>query len=120
MEKKKYRGIGLRGMKQLPEEGFPLPTFRMKAGMLEITFGRTKEHVAMQTGVQDIEGLSDIEKEILLFIQQQGALSKGEVVAKFGLNDKAVQRRLAGLVEKRLLVMAGSKKGAKYSVVKQS
>ncbi len=29
------RGIGLRNMKHLPEEGFPLPTFKMKAGKLE-------------------------------------------------------------------------------------
>jgi predicted HTH transcriptional regulator len=44
------RGVGLRKLKHLPEEGFPLPTLKMRADSLEITFGRTKDFIAKQAG----------------------------------------------------------------------
>lgn len=111
------RGIGLRNMKQLPEEGFPLPTFRMKAGMLEVTFGRTKEYIEKRAGLNSIESLSDEEKNIYLYIQTKREVSRGDVVTEFGLNDKTAQRRLAKLIEKNLLIMSGDRKGAKYRAV---
>jgi ATP-dependent DNA helicase RecG len=110
------RGIGLRNMKHLPEEGFPLPAFEMKAGMLEITFGRTKEFIAKKAGLKNLNKLSDEDKNGYLFIQQKGELSRGEFASEFGLNDKAAQRRLAKLVEMKLIVMTGDKKGARYKV----
>lgn len=108
------RGIGLRNMKHLPEEGFPLPTFRMKAGMLEITFGRTKEYIVKKAGLKASVDISDEEKAVYLFIQKQGEVSRGDIVAEFGLNDKTAQRRLAKLMEKKLVTMTGDRKGARY------
>jgi ATP-dependent DNA helicase RecG len=110
------RGIGLRNMKRLPQEGFPLPAFEMKAGMLEITFGRTKEFIAKKAGLKNLSKLSEEDKNGYLFIQQKGELSRGEFASKFSLNDKAAQRRLAKLVEMKLIVMTGDKKGARYKV----
>ncbi|MBL7823685.1 MAG: hypothetical protein JNK69_09770 [Saprospiraceae bacterium] len=112
------RGIGLRNMKHLPEEGFPLPTFRMKAGMLEITFGRTKAYIAKKAGLKNMEELSEEEKQLYLYIQKQGEVSRGDIVAEFGLTDKTAQRRLGKLMEKKLVVMTGDRKGAKYGTAK--
>jgi ATP-dependent DNA helicase RecG len=112
------RGIGLRNMKHLPEDGFPLPTFRMKAGMLEITFGRTNEFIAEKAGLIDVTKLTDEDKAGLLFIQQKDEVSKGEFAAEFGLNDKAAQRRLAKLVGLNLIEMTGSKRGSRYRAIK--
>ena len=60
------RGIGLRNMKLLPEKGFPLPTFNLKTGMLEVTFGRTKEYLAQQTGIKNLKQLTEEGKEAVL------------------------------------------------------
>ena len=108
------RGIGLRNMKHLPEKGFPLPTFRMKAGMLEVTFGRTKEYIAKVAGLKDINLMTEDDKEALLFIQKKGEVSRSEFAAEFDLNDKTAQRRLGSLIKKKLIVMIGDRKGARY------
>ena len=118
MKLAEQRGIGLRNMRQLPNVGFPLPTFRLKAGMLEITFGRTKNYIATKAGLKNIESLSEEDKQVYLFIQKQGDVSRGDIVAEFGLNDKTAQRRLARLMEKHLLVMTGDRKGARYKANK--
>jgi ATP-dependent DNA helicase RecG len=108
------RGIGLRNMKQLPDEGFPLPTFRMKAGMLEVTFGRTKEFLSKRAGVKNAKQLTEQDKDALLFIQKKGEVSRSEFANEFNMTDKTAQRRLAKLVEMKLVVMTGDRKGARY------
>lgn len=112
------RGIGLRSMRHLPEEGFPLPTFKLKAGMLEISFGRTKDYVAEKAGLQDITKLTEEDKAGLLFIQQKGEVSRGEFVAEFGLSDKTAQRRLVKLIEMKLIERNGTRKFARYKTIK--
>jgi len=111
------RGIGLRNMKHLPEEGFPLPSFTLKAGMVEITFGRTKNYIAEKAGLKDTTTLTDDIRDVFLFIQQRDEVSRSEIVTKFGFNEKTAQRRLAKLIELNLVVMTGSRKGAKYKAV---
>jgi ATP-dependent DNA helicase RecG len=108
------RGIGLRNMKHLPADGFPLPTFTLKAGMLEITFGRTKNYIAEKAGLNNINALTDDIKDVFLFIQQRGEVSRSEIVTEFGFNEKTAQRRLAKLIELNLVEMIGKKKGARY------
>jgi ATP-dependent DNA helicase RecG len=105
------RGIGLRGMKDLPEAGFPLPSFRMKAGALEIIFGRTRNFIAKQGNVKN---LTEENKLAYLFIQKKGEVSRGEFATEFAINDKTAQRRLAKLVDLKLVVMSGDKRGARY------
>ncbi|MEW6211398.1 MAG: ATP-binding protein [Acidobacteriota bacterium] len=105
------RGVGLRKLKQLPDEGFPLPTLKMKAGMLEITFGRTKEFIAKQAGISSI---TKTEEEGLLFIQQKREVSRSEFAKHFGLTDKTAQRRLADLVRKGLVKTRGRAKATVY------
>lgn len=105
------RGVGLRKLKHLPEEGFPLPTLGMRAGMLEITFGRTKEFIAKQAGVSDI---SKAEEEGLLFVQQKVAVSRSDFARHFGITDKTAVRRLASLVRKGLVETRGKAKATVY------
>jgi ATP-dependent DNA helicase RecG len=110
------RGMGLRNMKHLPEEGFPLPTFRMKAGMLEITFGRTKEFMAERAGMKRPEELTESDKEVLLYIQQRGEISSGELASGLKINPKSAQRLLNKLVAMNLLSKSGTKRGTRFSV----
>lgn len=105
------RGIGLRKLKQLPDKGFPLPKIRMKAGMLEITFARTKEFIAKQAGVRS---LTEAEKESLIFIQRRGEVSRSEFAEHFNLTDKTAQRRLADLVKKGIIEARGKAKATVY------
>jgi ATP-dependent DNA helicase RecG len=105
------RGVGLRKLKHLPEEGFPLPTLSMRGGMLEITFGRTKEFIAKQAGVRDI---SEAEEAGLLFVEQRGEVSRSEFARHFGITDKTAVRRLAGLIKKGLVETKGKAKATVY------
>lgn len=105
------RGIGLRNMKHLPEEGFPLPTFRMKAGMLEVTFGRTKAHLGQKSGLKNLD---EDDKAAILFIQSKGAVSRSEFAEHFNLNIKASQRLLGKLKDAGFLRVIGGGKYTKY------
>lgn len=109
------RGIGLRNMKHLPEEGFPLPSFTLKAGMLEITFGRTKEYIAEKVG---LDNLDENDKSAILFIQTKGAVSRSEFAEHFGLNIKTAQRQLIKLKEAGVLKITGAGKYTKYEFSK--
>lgn len=112
------RGIGLRNMKQLPDKGFPLPTFNLKTGMLEVTFGRTKEYLAQRTGLKNLKQLTEEDKEVVLFIQKKGEVSRGELAAEFELNDKTAQRRLGSLVKRKLIAVRGKGKATVYVAAK--
>jgi ATP-dependent DNA helicase RecG len=109
------RGVGLRKLKHLPEEGFPLPTLRMRAGTLEITFGRTKEFIAKRAGISNI---TTAENEGLLFIQQKGVVSNSQYAAHMGLNPKAAQRQLNKLVDYGVVTKEGEKRGTRFKAVK--
>ena len=111
------RGVGLRKLKHLPEDGFPLPNLRMRAGLLEITFGRTKEFIAKQAGVSEI---TDEEKRGLLFIQQKGSVSNSDYAQHMEVNHKAAQRQLNKFVEYGLVVREGEKRWTRYSFLPQS
>jgi ATP-dependent DNA helicase RecG len=105
------RGIGLRNMKHLPEEGFPLPAFRLKAGMLEVTFGRTPTYLAHKAG---LDHLDEEDKAAILFIQRKGAVSRSEFAEHFTLNPKTAQRQLSKLRDAGLLRVVGGGKYTKY------
>jgi ATP-dependent DNA helicase RecG len=109
------RGIGLRNMKQLNELGFPLPTFDLKAGMLQVTFGRTKEFIAEAKGV-DSSKLSQEDKDGLLFIQENSEVSVSDYATHFNLEVKTANRRLRNLVNKGLVIQTGEKKGTRYKL----
>lgn len=109
------RGVGLRKLKHLPEEGFPLPILRMRAGTLEITFGRTKGFIARRAGLSSI---TTAEKEGLLFVQQKGIVSNSEYAAHMNLNPKAAQRQLNRLVEYGLVTKEGEKRGTRFRAPK--
>ena len=111
------RGIGLRNMKQLPDKGFPLPTFNLKTGMLEVTFGRTKDFFAESKGI-DSSKLSQEDKDGLLFIQKNEPVAVKDYAKHFGLTDKTAQRRIAKLNEKGLLVREGDNRWIKYRLKK--
>lgn len=109
------RGVGLRKLKHLPQEGFPLPTLRMRAGALEITFGRTREFIAKQAGISKI---TTVEEKGLLFIQQKGVVSNSQYAAYMGLNPKAAQRQLNRLVEYGVVTKEGEKRGTRFKTVR--
>ncbi|MFN8319202.1 MAG: ATP-binding protein [Saprospiraceae bacterium] len=105
------RGIGLRNMKHLPDEGFPLPTFRMKAGMLEVTFGRTPTYLAQKAGLKHLD---EADRAAVLFIQSKGTVSRSEFAQHFDLNPKTAQRQLSKLKDAGLLRVIGAGKYTKY------
>lgn len=104
------RGFGFSRMKGLPERGFPLPFVEMKHGKLEITFARTKEFISQRVG----ENLTDQDQEALLFIQREGEVSTGKFARHFGLTSKTAQRRLAKLVDLRLVKTKGQARSTVY------
>lgn len=112
------RGIGLRNMKHLPKEGFPLPTFRLKTGMLEITLGRTKDYIAEKAGLKDASKLTEDDKQHVLYIQQKGSISRSEFAEHFQLNIKTAQRQLLRFKELGFLVVIGSGKYTRYEYKK--
>lgn len=114
MKLAEQRGIGLRNMKHLPDEGFPLPTFRLKAGLIEITFGRTKDYMAKKAGFKNLNQLTEVDKAALLFIQKKGEVSRSEFAAEFNLTDKTAQRRLGNLVDRNLVTVRGKAKATVY------
>jgi predicted HTH transcriptional regulator len=98
-------------MKHLPEVGFPLPTFRMKAGMLEVTFGRTPTYLAQKAGLKQLD---EVDRTAILFIQSKGAVSRSEFAQHFELNPKTAQRQLSKLRDAGLLKVVGAGKYTKY------
>ena len=58
--------------------------------------------------------MTETDKEALLFIQKKGEVSRGEFAAEFNLTDKTAQRRLAKLIEMKVVTMKGDRKGARY------
>ena len=64
--------------------------------------------------IKNLNKLTEEDKQGYLFIQQKGEVSRGEFAVELGLNDKTAQRRLARLVELKLVTMTGDKRGARY------
>ena len=115
MELAEQRGIGLKNMGQLNKRGFPLPSFDLKAGMLQVTFGRTKDFIAEVKGV-DSSSLSQEDKNGLLFIQENKEISVSDYASHFTLEPKTANRRLKNLVEKGLVSQTGEKRGTRYKL----
>lgn len=109
------RGIGLKNMGQLNELGFPLPSFDLKAGMLQVTFGRTKDFIAKVKGV-DSSSLSQEDKDGLFFIQENKEISVSDYASHFSLEPKTANRRLKKLVEKGLVSQTGERRGTRYKL----
>ncbi len=105
------RGVGLRKLKHLPEDGFPLPTLRMRAGLLEITFGRTTEFITKQSRLSEI---TEEEKRGFLLLQQKGVVSNSEYAEYMKINYKAAQRQLNKFVDYGLAVREGENRWTKY------
>jgi ATP-dependent DNA helicase RecG len=109
------RGIGLRNMKQLTNLGFPLPIFDLKAGMIQLTFGRTKDFIANVKGI-DSNKLSQEDKDGLLFIQKNQEISVSDYATHLNLEIKTANRRLKKLIDNGLIIKIGEKKGTKYKL----
>lgn len=109
------RGIGLRNMKQLPQSGFPLPTFNMRGDILEIVFMRDASLIPEQKGIS-AEGLTQQDREGLFFIQTNEPISVKDYAVHFGLTAKTAQRRIAGLFDKGLLTKEGENRWVKYRI----
>lgn len=107
------RGIGLKSMKILNDFGFPLPTFDLKAGMLQVTFGRTKEFLAEIKGV-DSSLLTEEDKNGLIFIQERKQISVSDYASYFDITLKTAGRRLKKFIDLGLIVRTGAMKGTKY------
>jgi len=107
------RGIGLRNMKELINLDFPMPTFELKAGMLQLTFGRTKDFIAEMKGIDSSE-LSKEDKDGLLFIQKKKVVSVSDYAEHFDLKIKTANRHLKTLIDKDLIIKFGDKRGTKY------
>lgn len=111
------RGIGLRNMKQLPNYGFPLPTFNMKGNILEIIFVRDSSLIPELKGINS-EGLTQEDRDGLFFIQQNEPITVRDYADNFDLSEKTAQRRIAGLYEKGLLERLGNNRWVRYSIKK--
>ena len=112
MKLAEQRGIGLRNMRQLPQRGYPLPVFVMRAGALQVTFGRIQDVVSPTIGGD--KKLSQEDQTGLLFIQERGEVTVGEYAAHLKILPKTAQRHLARLVDKGIITTIGSKRWTKY------
>jgi ATP-dependent DNA helicase RecG len=108
------RGIGLKNMGQLS----PKPSFDLKAGMLQVTIGRTKDFIAESKGF-DSSLLSYEDKNGLLFIEQNSLITVNDYAKEFGLSAKVAQRRLADLIEKGIIERIGERRWAKYKLTEK-
>ncbi len=111
------RGIGLRNMKRLPENGFPLPIFNLKGNILEIVFARDASLIPEMKGI-DTTNFTQEDRDGLFFIQQNEPLAVKDYAKHFGLSDKTAQRRIAGLFDKGLLEKEGDNRWIKYRIKK--
>ncbi len=114
MKLAEQRGMGLRNMRSLPQQGFPLPIFDNKAGSLQITFGRTKKFIATNAGLNKESNEDD--NDLLLFMQTQSEISVADYANYSGINTKTVQRRLAKLVDLGLVETIGGRRWTKYKL----
>lgn len=111
------RGIGLRNMKRLLHDGFPLPTFNMKGNILEIVFARDASLIPELKGA-NTEGLTQEDRDGLFFIQQNEPIAVKDYAKHFNLTEKTAQRRIAVLLEKGLLEKEGNNRWVKYKIMK--
>ncbi len=118
MELAEQRGIGMRDMKQLPDKGFLLPDFKLKSGLLEVTFGRTKAFMAKKAGLKNTNLLTEIDKKTLLHIQKTDSVSVSEYAGAFDLNIRTATRQLTKMVQKNLIAKQGIGKATRYFVRK--
>lgn len=101
------RGVGLRTMKLLPEQGFPLPTFEMQAGNLVVTFARTR------TGLGK-SGMSETEYKEWLYIQSHEPVTRAQFAKEFGLPSKTAQNHLSRLIDMGMVFTRGKGKAIRY------
>ncbi len=109
------RGIGLKNMGKLS----PKPLFDLKAGMLQVTFSRTKDFIAESKGV-DSNSLSQEDKDGLLFIEENGVITVNDYAKEFNIPAKTAQRRLVNLIEKGIVERSGERRWAKYKVTEKN
>lgn len=109
------RGIGLRNMKKLSEQDLPLPSFSLKAGILQVIFGRTKDFIADVKGV-DSSKLTNQDIEGLVYIQSRREISVSDYASKFNIGIKTANRILKKLSDLGLIIKYGEKKGTKYKL----
>jgi len=111
------RGIGLRSMESLSDEGFPLPVRNLIGNVLEIAFARTSDALP-QIITDDVANLSNQDKLGIQYIQANEPITAGDYAEQFSITNKTAQRRLSDLVDKNLLIKVGERRWTKYRIQK--
>jgi ATP-dependent DNA helicase RecG len=114
MKLAEQRGIGLRNMKTLPQQGFPQPVFRSNHGMLEVIFARSKNAIIVNPDIDN--ELTEEDKEGIIFLQGRDQVTAGEYAAFLGISAKTAQRHLARLVELGEVEIMGVGRWTKYKL----
>ena len=100
-------------MAELPDKGFPLPSFHLKAGILQLTFSRNPNFIALNPAID--KKLTDEDRKIILFVQKEKEISVSELAAYLNVNIKYAQRRLNTLVQLKLVKAVGANRWRRYT-----
>lgn len=107
MKLAEQRGKGISTMKQLPSQGFPLPTFEMQAGNLVVTFTRTPSALGKV-------GMSEQEYKEWLYIQANEPVTRSQFAKHFSLPPKTATNHLNRLIDLKVVFSKGKGKATRY------
>jgi predicted HTH transcriptional regulator len=106
------RGLGMKELKSLKEEGNP-PDFKLDNDIFTTIIYRSKKAM---TKPEDAANLT--EEGVKAFIKQKERISAGDYSKRFNVTTKTAQRHLNKLIEEGVVEKEGDKKGTKYFLKK--
>ena len=122
MEKVERMGTGIKRMRDAMK-AYSLPYPKIKSDtFFGITFQRPKYSLKEEGGREGlveglVEGLAENQKKIILFIQENPAISKRELSDKIGISTTAIDKNIAALKKKKLLKRVGPAKGGHWEMI---
>lgn len=109
------RGIGMKTLRSMPEKyNLPLPEYSYEEPFLVLTFPRSKEYFENLFDEEILDELNDEETEGLIYVRDQGNVSKSEYADHFGYGNKKAQRHLAKMRELDLIELKGKGPASRY------
>ena len=113
----------LRIRKYIEEKGLPQPEFRDYNGFFKAIFygaGKDVEEISeweVETGIREVEKLTDNQKMILELIQNNSSISKKEMSETIGIRPSSIDKNIVTLKEKGYLKRLGPAKGGHWEII---
>ena len=103
------RGLGMKELKSLKDEGNP-PDFKLDSDIFTTIIYKSKKPVQAKAD----DGPNLTEQAVKDFIKQKVRISAGDYSKRFNVTAKTAQRHLHKLIEDGVVEKEGDKKGTKY------